>query len=102
MRRITPQPPRTGFDVAIEFLRRVQTLMRSKDHLCRRRRQTAFGPLIPMFRPRADGVAVRRAITLGASSVTHVEVLEGLAVGESVVIAGTDTFDDAERVQLND
>lgn len=49
-----------------------------------------------------DGVAVRRPIRLGASSVTHVEVLEGLAVGESVVIAGTDTFDDAERVQLND
>lgn len=49
-----------------------------------------------------DGVAVRRPIRLGTSSVTHVEVLEGLAVGESVVIAGTDTFDDAERVQLND
>jgi HlyD family secretion protein len=50
----------------------------------------------------ADGVAVRRAITLGASSVTHVEVLDGLAEGERVVIAGTDTFEDAERVQLND
>jgi HlyD family secretion protein len=49
-----------------------------------------------------DGVAVRRPIRLGATSVTHVEVLEGLAVGETVVIAGTDTFADAERVQLND
>ena len=47
-------------------------------------------------------VAVRRAIRLGTASVTHVEVLDGLAVGEVVVIAGTDTFDDAERVQLND
>ena len=49
-----------------------------------------------------DGVAVRRPIRLGTASVTHVEVLEGLAAGETVVIAGTDTFDDAERVQLND
>lgn len=50
-----------------------------------------------------DGdVAVRRPIRLGASSVSMVEVLDGLAVGERVVIAGTDTFEDAERVQLND
>lgn len=50
-----------------------------------------------------DGeIAVRRAIRLGTASVTHVEVLEGLAVGDVVVIAGTDTFDDAERVQIND
>jgi HlyD family secretion protein len=47
-------------------------------------------------------VAVRRAIRLGTASVTHVEVLDGLAVGDVVVIAGTDTFGDAERVQLND
>jgi HlyD family secretion protein len=50
-----------------------------------------------------DGdVAVRRPIQLGASSVTMVEVLDGLAVGDKVVISGTDTFEDAERVQLND
>ena len=50
-----------------------------------------------------DGnVAVRRPIRLGTASVTHVEVLDGLAVGDVVVIAGTDTFGDAERVQLND
>jgi HlyD family secretion protein len=50
-----------------------------------------------------DGdVAVRREIRLGASSVSTVEVLDGLAVGDQVVIAGTDTFEDAERVQLND
>ena len=46
--------------------------------------------------------AVRRAIRLGTASVTHVEVLDGLAEGDVVVIAGTDTFGDAERVQLND
>jgi len=50
-----------------------------------------------------DGnIAVKRAIRLGTASVTHVEVLDGLAVGDVVVIAGTDTFDNAERVQLND
>lgn len=32
-------------------------VMLRAESLDRRRRQTAFGPLIPMFRPRADGVA---------------------------------------------
>ena len=48
------------------------------------------------------GVAVRRAIQLGATSVGAVEVLEGLSPGERVVIAGSETFDDEPRVQIND
>lgn len=47
-----------------------------------------------------DGVAAKRAIRLGASSTTAVEVLEGLQVGDRVVIAGVDLFSDAERVRL--
>lgn len=47
-----------------------------------------------------DGVAAKRAIRLGASSTTAVEVLEGLQVGDRVVIAGIDLFSDAERVRL--
>jgi len=47
-----------------------------------------------------DGVAAKRAIRLGASSTTAVEVLEGLQVGDLVVIAGVDLFSDAERVRL--
>jgi HlyD family secretion protein len=49
-----------------------------------------------------DGDAVRRPITLGATAVGAVEIIDGLAEGERVVIAGTDLFDDAERVQVNE
>ena len=49
-----------------------------------------------------DGDAVRRPITLGATAVGAVEIIDGLAEGERVVISGTDLFDDAERVQINE
>ena len=49
-----------------------------------------------------DGdIAVRRSIRLGASSLAAVEILEGLQPGERVVIAGSDLFEDAERVEVN-
>jgi HlyD family secretion protein len=50
-----------------------------------------------------DGdVAVRRPIQMGATSVSAVEIVSGLKAGERVVIAGTDAFQDAERVSIND
>ncbi|TFW10382.1 efflux RND transporter periplasmic adaptor subunit, partial [Oxalobacteraceae bacterium OM1] len=49
-----------------------------------------------------DGVAVRRPVKLGATSVAAVEVVSGLKPGDKVVIAGTDTFENAERVTIND
>jgi HlyD family secretion protein len=49
-----------------------------------------------------DGdIAVRRPISIGATSVSAVEVVEGLQPGDRVVIAGTDNFEDAERVAIN-
>ncbi len=48
-----------------------------------------------------DGVAVRTPVTLGATSVMAVEILSGLKVGDKVVIAGTDTFNNAARVSIN-
>lgn len=48
------------------------------------------------------GIAVRRPIQLGATSVSAVEILSGLKVGDKVVIAGTDAFENAERVSVND
>jgi HlyD family secretion protein len=49
-----------------------------------------------------DGdVAVRRPVSIGATSVSAVEIVDGLAEGERVVIAGTDNFQDAERVSIN-
>lgn len=49
----------------------------------------------------ADGVAVRRSIELGAGSLTEIEIVSGLAEGERIVISGTDSFEDAERVLVN-
>jgi len=49
-----------------------------------------------------DGnVAVRRPIQLGATSVSAVEIASGLKAGDKVVIAGTDAFENAERVSIN-
>ncbi|KQV85381.1 RND transporter [Massilia sp. Root351] len=48
-----------------------------------------------------DGVAVRTPIKLGATSVTAVEILSGLKQGDKVVVAGTETFENAERVSIN-
>ncbi len=49
----------------------------------------------------ANGIAERRPIRLGATSVSAVEIVEGLKEGEQVVIAGTDSFENAERVSIN-
>ncbi|MBS0589908.1 MAG: efflux RND transporter periplasmic adaptor subunit [Proteobacteria bacterium] len=48
-----------------------------------------------------DGIAERRAIQIGATSLNAVEILSGLKQGERIVISGTDTFNGAEKVVLN-
>jgi len=49
-----------------------------------------------------DGnIAVRRPIEMGATSVSAVEILSGLKPGDRVVIAGTDSFENAERISVN-
>jgi len=48
-----------------------------------------------------NGTAVRRPIQTGATSVTAVEILAGLKEGDKIVIAGTDTFENAARVSVN-
>ncbi|HWW61001.1 MAG TPA: efflux RND transporter periplasmic adaptor subunit [Thermoanaerobaculia bacterium] len=48
-----------------------------------------------------DGdMAVRRPITLGALSVGEVEVVNGLSVGERIVVSDTTAFGDAKTVLL--
>jgi HlyD family secretion protein len=49
-----------------------------------------------------DGVAVRRPIRAGATSVSAVEILEGLAPGERVVIAGSEALEDAATVRITE
>ncbi|RZT05971.1 HlyD family secretion protein [Duganella sp. CF402] len=48
-----------------------------------------------------DGVAIRTPIKLGATSVSAVEILGGLKQGDKIVVAGTETFENAERVSIN-
>lgn len=44
--------------------------------------------------------AERRPVRLGAVSVQKVEIVQGLNVGDQIVISGTDTFNGAQRVIL--
>ncbi|WP_181952582.1 efflux RND transporter periplasmic adaptor subunit [Vulcaniibacterium gelatinicum] len=46
------------------------------------------------------GSAVRRPVRLGASSLDAVEILSGLKEGDRVVVSGSETFGDAERVRI--
>lgn len=45
-----------------------------------------------------DGVAERRPVRLGAQSVQKVEILDGLNVGDQIVVSGSDAFNGADRV----
>jgi HlyD family secretion protein len=48
-----------------------------------------------------DGIAVRTPITMGATSISAVEIVSGLKQGDKVVVAGTDAFANANRVSIN-
>jgi HlyD family secretion protein len=48
-----------------------------------------------------DGIAVRTPITMGATSISAVEIVSGLKEGDKVVVAGTDAFNNANRVSIN-
>jgi len=49
----------------------------------------------------SGGVAARRAIRTGASSLSQVEILEGLQPGERIVVSGADQFANAETVRIS-
>lgn len=50
----------------------------------------------------ADDIATRRAIEIGSTSSTAVEIVSGVEEGERVVISGYDEFEDADRVLITD
>ncbi len=55
-----------------------------------------------LFRLRPDSSdAVRTKVKLGRASVSTVEVLDGLAVGDKVILSDTSAWDAAERIRLN-
>lgn len=47
------------------------------------------------------GTAVRRPVSLGASSLAEIEVLDGLKPGDRVVVSGSDLFGNEERVKVH-
>lgn len=47
------------------------------------------------------GMAVKRPIRIGTTSIESVEILDGLKVGDKIVVAGSDNFADAQRVRIN-
>lgn len=48
-----------------------------------------------------DGIAVRTPVQMGATSINAVEISSGLKQGDKIVIAGTETFENAKRVSIN-
>lgn len=48
-----------------------------------------------------EGIARRRSISTGATSLSNIEILQGLAPGETIVISSTDLFNSAEAVLIN-
>ncbi|MGO1070197.1 efflux RND transporter periplasmic adaptor subunit [Lysobacter sp. CA199] len=47
------------------------------------------------------GIATRRVIRTGASSLGQVEILEGLQPGERIVVSGADQFANAETIRIS-
>lgn len=48
-----------------------------------------------------DGIAEKREIRVGSSSIDKVEILDGLKEGDRIVISGTDSFNGAARVVIS-
>jgi HlyD family secretion protein len=48
-----------------------------------------------------NGIAVRTPVVVGATSMSAVEIVSGAKPGDKIVISGTDTFKNAQRVSIN-
>jgi len=56
---------------------------------------------IMLFKVQANNEAVRTPVKLGRRSVQFVEVLEGLAEGDRVILSDMSAYDNNDRVRLN-
>ncbi len=56
---------------------------------------------VGMFRLTADGHAERARVRLGRASVSTIEVVEGLNVGDQVILSDMSQWDEFDRVRLN-
>jgi HlyD family secretion protein len=48
-----------------------------------------------------EGLAHRRPITMGATSLSHVEIIQGLQEGDRVIVSSTDAVSGAETILIN-
>lgn len=48
-----------------------------------------------------DGVAYRRSINTGATSLSNIEILDGLNPGDTIIVSSTDSFNSADTVLIN-
>ena len=56
---------------------------------------------VGMFKVQQEGEAVRTQVKLGRSSVNTIEVIEGLQLGDQVILSDMSTWDAFDRVRLN-
>lgn len=57
--------------------------------------------LVTLFKVQEDGGAVRTRVKLGRASVNSIEIVEGLSVGDQVVLSDTSQWDAFDRIRLN-
>jgi HlyD family secretion protein len=57
--------------------------------------------LITLFKVQEDGGAVRTRVRLGRASVNTIEIVDGLSVGDQVVLSDTSQWDAFDRIRLN-
>ena len=55
---------------------------------------------VSLFKVGQDGQAVRTTVKLGRSSVSTIEIVEGLQPGDQVILSDMSTWDDYQRVKL--
>ncbi len=56
---------------------------------------------ISLFKLMPDGEAIRTPVKLGRTSVSTVEILEGLQPGDQVILSDMSTWDEYQRVRVN-
>ena len=56
---------------------------------------------IGLFKLVEDGYAVRVPVELGRTSVSAVEIVQGLTPGDQVILSDTSAWDDHDRIRLN-
>ncbi len=55
---------------------------------------------VRLYRIDVDGIATRVPVRLGKASVNQIQVLQGLSVGDRVILSDTSAFDQHDRIRL--